>query len=149
MKKEMASISSLTQDIVEEFALLRAHPEMMLHYLMEHGRMLTPLAEKERRKEDLLQGCLSQVWLVGEGKDGKLYLRGASDALVTQGLMSLLLRIYSGQACEKILVAPFDLPEKLHLQQFIGTRRSGGFALMWQKIQEMAMDYAHSQNGHR
>ena len=106
-----------------------------------------------QRKSDEKKICCKDVshkygWWA-KGKDGKLYLRGASDALVTQGLMSLLLRIYSGQACEKILVAPFDLPEKLHLQQFIGTRRSGGFALMWQKIQEMAMDYAHNQNGHR
>ena len=128
----------IQEEVIEEFALLAGDMELTLRYLMEHGGRLDPLAAADKVDQNLVQGCLSRVWMVVGVRDKCLQLQAASDAAITQGLVSLLVRCFHGEVLEAVVGAELFFPQRIGMQHFIGTQRSGGFAMMWQKIQQQA-----------
>ena len=72
-------------------------------YLIDLGKHLEPLDEKYKSEAYLVKGCQSQVWLLGEIKDGRLFLKADSDAIITKGIIALLMRVFSGQKVEDIV----------------------------------------------
>ena len=135
------SITDIQDEIVEEFSLLSEDLELLLHHLIELGEQLPKLKSTERREDTLVTGCQSKVWIAAEYKPPYIYYKGESNAAITQGLVSLLIRIYSQQSVSEILNSTLFFPQKIHMQQFIGTQRSGGFSLMIEKIKHYARNF--------
>lgn len=129
------------QQIIDEFALLDGDQEMTLVYLMELGQKLPAFDEQHRTDENIVKGCQSKVWLVSQYRDGRIYFHADSNTAITKGLVSLLIRVFSGQTPGDILAAELFFMNRIHMERFIGTQRSNGFAAMIRQMKHYALAY--------
>jgi cysteine desulfuration protein SufE len=125
--------------LAAEFELLGDWEER-LQYVIDLGKAMAPLTEAERNEANKVLGCASQVWLVTErAPDGRLAFRGDSDAIIVRGLISLLLRLYSGRTPAQILA--FDAKAgltTLGLPTALSMQRSNGLFSMVERIRRDA-----------
>jgi cysteine desulfuration protein SufE len=125
--------------LVEDFDLLGDWEEQ-IQYVIDLGRTLPPLAEREYVDANKVRGCASQVWLITEkGPDGTLVFRGDSDAHLVKGLIAVLLKLYSGRRPAEILA--FDAKaafQRLGLANTLTPQRSNGLASMINRIRSDA-----------
>jgi len=133
------SIHNLQQTIIEEFQVLAGEREATLHYLIELGEKLPPLPEEDRVTKNQIKGCVSTVWFTCQVVDDLLYFQADSNTTITKGLISLLIRVLSGQSRSDILHADLYFINRIGMQQFIGSQRMSGFASMMKTIKELAI----------
>ncbi|MEM9329210.1 MAG: SufE family protein [Bacteroidota bacterium] len=138
----MSSIRERQLEIVEEFELLDGDFEMTINYIMELGEQMDAFPEDERTEDHIVKGCQSKVWLTAQLVDGHVDFKGDSNTAITKGLVSLLLRVLSGQRPEDILNEEIVFPEKIGMNRFIGTQRSNGFAAMIKQIKIYALAFS-------
>ncbi|NMM50501.1 SufE family protein [Marinigracilibium pacificum] len=131
------TIQEAQNNIIEEFGLLDGDMEMSNVYLMELGQKLPDYPEDKRDEEHIVKGCQSKVWLNAKLEDGKVVYEADSNTAITKGLVSLLIRVFSGQTPDDILHADIYFAEKIGMNRFIGTQRSNGFGAM---IKQMKLD---------
>ena len=130
-------------EIIENFSLLDEWDDRY-RYVIELGRMLTPLPEQARTEHNKVQGCASQVWLTTAVKpDGKggpvLDFVGDSDAHIVRGLIAILFAIYSGKHARDILSTDaVTIFERLGLREHLTPQRSNGFRSMVERIRSDA-----------
>ena len=112
-------------------------------YIIELGRTLPPFDEKYKVDDNLVRGCVSQVWLVTDVRDGDppvIEFRADSDAQIVKGLVTILLSLYSGKTAREILTADIrSIFEKLELAKHLSINRANGFASMVKRIHELAL----------
>ena len=137
----MSSIRNIQDDIIDEFEMLADDREATLFYLMELGDKMTPLSEEYKVEDNLIKGCQSKVWLHADFDDNKVSFAADSNTDITRGLISLLVRILSGQTPDDIINADLDFIEKIGMGQIIGSQRSNGFASMIKQIKMYALGY--------
>jgi cysteine desulfuration protein SufE len=137
----MSSIRNIQDQIIEDFELLADDREATLFYLMELGDKMSPLPEEYKKEENLIKGCQSKVWLHADFKDNRVLFEADSNTDITRGLISLLVRILSGQSPDNIINADLDFVEKIGMGQIIGSQRSNGFASMIKQIKMYALGY--------
>lgn len=127
------------EEVVETFALLDDWEERY-RYLIELGRALPPLDETERTAATKVEGCVSQVWMVGEeDAAGALHLRGDSDAHIVRGLIALLLKLYDGRPPRQILDTDArEALARLDLEGHLSPSRSNGLFAMVRRIKALA-----------
>ncbi|MFT8989015.1 MAG: SufE family protein [Gluconobacter albidus] len=107
-------------------------------YIIEMGRKLPPFPEEWQDDAHRVPGCQSQVWLEAVERDGKLFFAGASDAAIVQGLVALLLRVYSGRTNAEILGTSPVFLHDMGLVKALSTNRGSGVEAMAQAIQKRA-----------
>lgn len=134
-------INQIQDDIIKEFSLLDGDMEMTVFYLMELGQKMHPMREEDKTEDNIVKGCQSKVWLTARLEDGKLLFDADSNTAITKGLVSLLVRIFSGQTPSAILEADLYFIHKIGMDRFIGTQRSNGFASMIKQIKLYALAY--------
>ena len=144
LKKMAETIAAIQEEIIEEFVTLAEDVELSLYYLIDQGEKLPPLLSTGQKDQYLIKGCQAKVWLLSDVRDERVYYRAQSDAAVTRGLVSLLLRIFSGQRPSDILQAELFFPSRIQMQRFIGTQRTGGFAQMLTQIKRYALVYTET-----
>ena len=110
-------------------------------YIMELGQKLPPMEEAEKTEQNIVKGCQSTVWLTSKLDNGRVYFNADSNTAITKGLVSLLVRIFSGQTPDQILDANLTFMSKIGMDRFIGTQRSNGFAAMTKQIKMYALAY--------
>ena len=112
-------------------------------YIIELGRKLPPFDEKYKVDDNLVRGCVSQVWLVTDVRDGDppvIEFRADSDAQIVKGLVAILLSLYSGKTAREILTADIrSIFQKLDLARHLSINRANGFASMVKRIHELAL----------
>ena len=145
---ELASVP--LDEIVDNFSLLEEWDDRY-RYLIELGRALRPLPERDRIDTNKVQGCASQVWLAttvrNNGADGPvLSFSGDSDAHIVRGLLAILFAMFSGRHAREILTTDaIALFERLGLREHLTPQRSNGFRSMVERIRSdarMALDQA-------
>ncbi len=129
----------IQENIIEDFEILEDDFEMTLNYLMELGEKLDEYEEKNKIDENIVKGCQSKVWLSYDMKDGKLFFSGDSNTSITKGLLSLLIKVFSGQTPKDILDTKLFFINKTGLCRFIGTQRSNGLEAMENKFKMIAL----------
>lgn len=137
----MKSIQEIQEEIVNEFSLLDGDQEMTVFYIMELGQKLDEMPEVDKTEENIVKGCQSKVWLTARLDGDKVLFTADSNTAITKGLVSLLLRIFSGQTPDTILNAKVDFMHKIGMERFIGTQRSNGFAAMMKQIKHYALAF--------
>ncbi|MFM8914068.1 MAG: SufE family protein [Flammeovirgaceae bacterium] len=137
----MKNIADIQQEIIDEFSLLDGDQEMTLYYLMELGQKLPALDNKEKTELNEVKGCQSKVWLTANLDGDKLMLSADSNTAITKGLVSLLVRIFSGQKPDEVLSTELTFMKSIGMERFIGTQRSNGFAAMVKQIKLYALAY--------
>lgn len=137
----MATINTIQDEIINEFALLDGDMEMTVFYLMELGQKLPPLNEADKTEDNIVKGCQSKVWLTAILEHEKMYFAADSNTAITKGLVSLLIRIFNGQHPDDILNADLYFMHKIGMERFIGTQRSNGFAAMIKQMKFYALAF--------
>lgn len=135
------SINEIQDEIIDEFAILGDDKESTVFYIMELGNNLKPLDEKYKVDSNLIKGCQSKVWLDAELQNDRLILKADSNTDITKGLISLLIRILSGQKLDDIIHAELYFIEKIGMHNVIGSQRSNGLTSMIKQIKLYALAY--------
>ena len=107
-------------------------------YLIELGKVLEAYPEEEKTEDKLIKGCQSRVWLDYELKDGKLIFRADSDAIITKGIISLLLSVYSGRTPAEIAADDFGFVDQIGLKENLSPTRANGLVSMIDTIKYVA-----------
>lgn len=134
------TINETQQQIVDEFS---EFDDWMDKYslLIEKGRELPPLDPSKKTNEYLIEGCQSKVWLYPEFKDGIITFSADSDALITKGIISLLIKVLSGHTPEEIKNADLWFIDKIGLRQNLSPTRSNGLLAMIKQMKLYAMAF--------
>lgn len=136
----MPGIKEKADQIVREFSQFE---DWMDKYqlLIEKGKELPEIDDSEKKEKYLIEGCQSRVWLVPQLKDGKVYFRGASDALITRGLTSMIISVYSGHTPDEIIAFEPTFLQEAGLQQHLSPTRANGLNAMIKQIKLYAMAF--------
>ena len=125
------------QQIIEEFSLYDEWLDKY-EYLIELGKALEPFPEEKKTEDRLIKGCQSRVWLDSEQKDGKLYFTADSDAIITKGIISLLVSVYSGRTPQEIAADNFAFVAEIGLKENLSPTRANGLVSMIETIKKTA-----------
>lgn len=127
------TIKEIQDSIVEDFTML---DDWMDRYsmLIDLGKDCPLIDEKYRNDNYLINGCQSRVWLHAEMKDGKMFLTADSDAVITKGIINLLVKTFSGQKPVDILAADMSFLDKIGLKEHLSPTRSNGLLSMVEQI---------------
>ncbi len=126
--------------IVKEFNLFEDWTERYKH-IIKLGAKLDPLPEEDHIEENLVKGCQSQVWLTASLEDGKVIFNADSDAAITKGLVSLMVRFYSGHTPDEIMQTNPDFISKIGMAQHLSPTRANGLASMVKQMKIYAMAF--------
>jgi cysteine desulfuration protein SufE len=135
----MKTLKEAENAIVEEFSMYEEWLDKY-EYLIELGKSLTDYPESEKTDDNLIKGCQSRVWLTCKVADGKVFLNADSDAIITKGIISLLVGLYSGRTPEEILSSDFSVVDKIGLKENLSPTRANGLVSMIAKIREIASE---------
>ena len=135
------TIDEKQEEIVKEFSLLDGDQEMTIYYVMELGQKLPTFSESDRKEGNEVKGCQSKVWMTAKLENEKMILSADSNTAITKGLVSLLVRIFSGQRPNDILLSELTFMKRIGMDRFIGTQRSNGFAAMIKQIKMYAFAF--------
>ncbi|MCB0496017.1 MAG: SufE family protein [Cyclobacteriaceae bacterium] len=137
----MNSIEEIQQDIIDEFELIAEDREATIFYIMELGQKLPSMSDDSKTEDNMIKGCQSKVWLTASYEDGKVNFLADSNTDITKGLISLLIRVLSGQTPDTILNADLNFVEKIGMSQIIGSQRSNGFNSMIKQMKMYALGF--------
>lgn len=132
------TIDEIQQQIIEEFSLYEDWMDKY-NYLIELSKDLPLIHENERTDQNLIKGCQSNVWLAAEYKDGVIQFRGDSDAIITKGIIALLIRVLSGQKPKDIIDADLYFIDQIGLRQNLSPSRSNGLLSMLKNMRLYAI----------
>ncbi|HOZ30740.1 MAG TPA: SufE family protein [Bacteroidales bacterium] len=134
------TINEIQDEIILEFSAFDDWMDKYT-YLIELGNNLSELPEEFKTDKNLIEGCQSKVWFHASLIDGKIVFYADSDAIITKGIASLLIRVLSQQKAEDILNANLYFIEKTGLQQHLSPTRSNGLLSMIKQIKLFALAY--------
>ncbi len=127
------------QAVIEDFSLYEEWLDKY-EYLIELGKALEPYPEEHRTEDRLIKGCQSRVWLDYSLDGGCLYFKADSDAIITKGIISLLIDVYSGRTPEEIDKDDFGFIEEIGLKENLSPTRANGLVSMIERIKQIAAD---------
>lgn len=134
------SIESIENEIVEEFSLFDSWDDKY-EYIIDLGKRLLPLEDKYKTDENRVRGCQSTVYLVADNKDGKIIYHADSDAIIVKGLISMLIRVLSGQPADAIIDARLDFINRIGMITHLAQTRSNGLLAMVKQMKNYALAY--------
>jgi cysteine desulfuration protein SufE len=137
----MNTIQEIQASIVEEFSVFSDWMDKY-EYLIELGKGMPLIDEKDKTDEHLIKGCQSRVWLACKPENGRLRFSADSDAIITKGIISLLLKVYDNQTPADILAANEDFIGVIGLKENLSPTRANGLVSMIATIKEYAKRYA-------
>lgn len=134
------TINDIQDEIVEEFSI---YDDWMDKYeaIIDEGKELNEMDESLHTDDNLVKGCQSRVWLFGELKDGKIHFQADSDAIITKGLVSLIVRALNDQTPKDIIDADLYFVDKIGLKEHLSPTRSNGLVAMIKKIKLYALAF--------
>lgn len=134
------SIMDIEEQIVGEFVVFEDWLDRY-NYLIEMGKDLPKIEERYKIEQNLIPGCQSRVWLHAEYSDGKVFFYADSDAVITKGIISLLIRVLSGQEPDTILDNELTFLDKIGLREHLSPTRSNGLVSMIKQMKLYALVY--------
>ena len=134
----MATIKDIEETIVEEFGY---YDDWMGKYefIIELGKSLPLIAEKYKTEENIIKGCQSRVWLHAEAEGDKIVFTADSDAIITKGLISLLIRVLSHQTPDEIINTNLSFIDRIGLKEHLSPTRSNGLVSMIKQMKLYAL----------
>lgn len=140
------TITEKQKEIAEEFAFFDDWMDKYEH-IIELGKDLPMLTEEEKTDDLLIRGCQSRVWLKASLDGEKVVFRGDSDAIITKGIISLLIRALSGHPAKEIVNADMDFIKEIGLYEHLSPTRSNGLQSMIKQMKSYALIYNEASNG--
>jgi len=131
-------IPEIESRIIEEFSMFDDWMDKY-NYLIELGKTLPVIEEQYKTDQYLITGCQSKVWLHASLKDGRVIFWGDSDAIITKGIVNLLIRVLSDQTPEDIIETKLSFIDHIGLQEHLSPTRSNGLSAMIKQMKLYAM----------
>lgn len=136
----MATINEIQDGIIDEFSGLTDWMDKY-SYIIEMGNALPPLDEKHKTPDNLIDGCQSRVWVNATYENGVIRFDADSDAIIVKGIISMLVRVLSGQTPSAILDADLYFIDEIGLKEHLSPTRSNGLLAMVKQIKMYALGY--------
>jgi cysteine desulfuration protein SufE len=140
----MASIKDIQQDIIDEFDMFDEWMEKYEH-IIDLGKSLPLIEEAHKTEDNLIKGCQSRVWLHANKQEDKVVYTADSDAIMTKGIIALLVRTFSGQKAQDIVEADTDFINQIGLKEQLSPTRANGLVSMVKQMKLYALAF-QSQN---
>ena len=134
------AIEAIEREIVDEFSLFDSWDDKY-EYIIDLGKKLPPLENEYKVDENKVKGCQSTVWLAADFTVGRVYFKADSDAVIVKGLISMLIRVLSGQTPDAIVQAKLDFINEIGMTSHLAQTRSNGFRAMVQNMKNYALAY--------
>lgn len=135
----MKTLKERQDELVEEFSMLDDWLDKY-EYLIDLGKNLEPFPEELKTDDRLIKGCQSRVWLDAEAKDGVIVFRADSDAIITKGIITMLISVYSGRSAAEIAEDDFSFVDRLGLKENLSPTRANGLVSMLETIRTIAQN---------
>ncbi len=137
--RENKSLQEAENEVVDTFSMYDEWLDKY-EYLIDLGKNLEAYPEECKTEDKLIKGCQSRVWLDYKVQDGRIYFKADSDAIITKGIISLLISVYSGRTPEEIASSDFGFIEKIGLKENLSPTRANGLASMIATIKAVALE---------
>ena len=137
--RENKSLQEAENEVVDTFSMYDGWLDKY-EYLIDLGKNLEAYPEECKTEDKLIKGCQSRVWLDYKVQDGRIYFKADSDAIITKGIISLLISVYSGRTPEEIASSDFGFIEKIGLKENLSPTRANGLASMIATIKAVALE---------
>lgn len=138
--KNQHTIEEIEKEIAEEFSLFDSWDDKY-EYIIDLGKKLSPLEDQYKIDENRVRGCQSIVWLVADYRDGKIFYKAESDAVIVKGLISMLIRVLSGQRPDDIIEAKLNFIQQIGMTTHLAQTRSNGLLAMVKQMKNFALAY--------
>jgi len=133
------SIDKKQQELIQEFEMFPSWMEKY-EYIIELGKELTPIPDELKTDDHLIRGCQSRVWLAAsKDENGVLHFTADSDAIITKGIVALVIRVFNGEKGDDILHASMDFLKEIGLMENLSPTRSNGLAAMIKQMKTYAL----------
>ena len=139
------TIKEIQDEIVEEFSLFDDWMERY-EYIIEIGKTLPLIDEKYKTEDNIIKGCQSKVWVQGEQNEDKVVFTADSDAILTKGIIAILIRAFSNQKAADILEDNTNFIDAIGLKEHLSPTRANGLVSMIKKIKYYALVYGSKIN---
>ena len=137
----MSGIQEIQAEIVEDFAMFDDWMQKY-EYLIDLGKELDPIDKKYKTEDNLIKGCQSRVWLHVEYTDGRIIYTADSDAIMTKGIVAILINVLSGQTPSEISTAKLDFINEIGLKEQLSPTRANGLLLMIKQMKLYAIAFS-------
>lgn len=131
------TIKEIENEIIEEFEIFGEDWEGKYEHLIDLGKSLPLIKEEDKTEDKIIKGCQSRVWLQSEKKDDRIFFTADSDAIITKGMVALMVRVLSGQNAKEIIDSKLDFIDRIGLKEHLSPTRANGLVSM---INRMKMD---------
>lgn len=135
----MDDLKTVQNEIIETFSMYDEWLDKY-EYLIDLGKNLEEYPEEEKTEDKLIKGCQSRVWLDSKVEDGRIWFKADSDAIITKGIISLLIGVYSGRTPAEIAGDDFSFIEKIGLKENLSPTRANGLVSMIDTIRKTAKE---------
>ncbi len=139
----MATIQKIQEEILKEFDLFEDWMGKY-EYIIELGKTLPMIDNKHKTDNNLIKGCQSRVWLHADEQDGKIIYSADSDAIITKGIVAILIRVLSNQTAEEIVKADLAFIDEIGLKEQLSQTRANGLVSMIKEIKLYALAYQNN-----
>ena len=133
-------IEEIQEEIVDEFSMFDDWMQRY-EYIIELGKSLPLIDEKHKTEENIIKGCQSKVWVHADEKDGNVVFTADSDAILTKGIIAILIRAFSNHSPKDILEANTDFIDKIGLKEHLSPTRANGLVSMIKQIKMYALAF--------
>ena len=137
-------IETIQNELIDEFSMFDDWMERY-EYMIELGKSLPLIDAKYKTEENIIKGCQSKVWLHSEFKNDKVIFSADSDAIITKGIVAILVRVFSNQSPQEILSANTDFIDAIGLKEHLSPTRANGLVSMIKQIKMYALAYQTQQ----
>jgi cysteine desulfuration protein SufE len=137
----MMTIKEVQEEIIDEFSMFEDWMQRY-EYIIELGKTLPLIDEQYKTDENIIKGCQSKVWLHAEQQDGKLAFTADSDAILTKGIIAILIRVFSGKTPDEILNADTHFIDEIGLKEHLSPTRANGLVSMIKQIKMYALAFS-------
>ena len=134
----MLTITEIQNEIIQDFNMFSDWMNKY-EFLIDLGKELEPLNQQYKTDENLIKGCQSRVWLRAEENNGLVHFFADSDAIMTKGIVALLIRVFSGQKASDIATTDLIFIDKIGLKEHLSATRANGLVSMIKKIKLYAL----------
>lgn len=134
-------IQEIQDEIIDEFAMFDEWDERY-QYVIDLGKSLPLINEEYKTENNIIKGCQSKVWLHAEQQDGNVVFTADSDAILTKGLIAIMIRVFSNQKPEAILQANTDFVDEIGLKEHLSPTRANGLVSMIKQIKMYALAFS-------
>ena len=140
IKIDQVKIEDIQNEIIDEFSMFEDWEERY-QYMIDLGKTLPLIEEKYKTEDNIIKGCQSKVWVHAEMKDDKVVFTADSDAIITKGIIAILIRVFSNQHPKDIIDANTDFIDEIGLKEHLSPTRANGLVSMIKQLKMYAIAY--------